>query len=66
MELSEADFLILDTLDETRTGGREVEFGHALAWGIPVIRVGPARNLFHHRARRVYNAWPSPWEVIHG
>jgi hypothetical protein len=29
-------------------GGRHVEVGLALAWGIPVYVVGPRENVFHH------------------
>lgn len=29
-------------------GGRHVEFGIALALGIPILVVGPTENIFHH------------------
>lgn len=29
-------------------GGRHVEVGLAMAWGIPVYVVGPRENVFHH------------------
>lgn len=56
-EVGEADLLIIDTLDESPTGGREVECGYALALSIPVWRVGPVRNLFHEMAEYAYDSW---------
>jgi hypothetical protein len=46
-EIANSECLILDTIDESNTGGREVEWGFALAVGLVVARVGPARNGFH-------------------
>ncbi len=43
----EADIFILDTIDATETGGREVELGAALILGKLILHVGPVRNLFH-------------------
>jgi len=34
----------------TGGGGRHVEFGYALALGIPVVLLGPRSNVFHHLA----------------
>jgi len=31
-----------------QSGGRHVEFGYALAVGVPVILVGEVENIFHH------------------
>lgn len=47
-ELASADVLIVDTLDDSNTGGREVEFGAAWASGKKCIVVGPRRNVFHY------------------
>ena len=43
----EADIFILDTIDQSETGGREVELGCALVLGKLIFHVGPIRNLFH-------------------
>lgn len=67
-EVTEADVLIIDTLDESTTGGREVELGIALATpisGLPpqydlnttINLVGPRRNIFHHLAHFEYADW---------
>lgn len=48
--IERVDALIVDTRDRSLRGGREVEYGIALALGIPTVRVGPARNVFHHLA----------------
>ena len=50
-DLSKADVLISFTESPRGTsssrGGRHVEFGLALAWGKPLIIVGPRENVFH-------------------
>lgn len=54
-EVCDADLFIIDTLDESNTGGREVElglvFGRQALHGPPrpceLLRVGPVRNIFH-------------------
>lgn len=46
-EVEACDLLILDTLDESNTGGRDVELGMALIAGKQIVRIGPARNVFH-------------------
>ena len=43
----EADIFIIDTIDQSETGGREVELGCALTLGKIILHVGPVRNLFH-------------------
>ena len=43
----EADIFIIDTIDVSETGGREVELGVALILGKVILHVGPIRNLFH-------------------
>lgn len=47
-EILSADILVLDTLDESTTGGREVEFGYAYACDKGLVVVGPHRNVFHY------------------
>lgn len=56
-DIDAADMLILDTLDETPRGGREVELGYAVGKKEIVI-VGPKRNVFH-RLFINYKDWPS-------
>lgn len=58
-EIRSADMLLLDTLDETPRGGREVEFGFALGrfQGIEIWVIGPVRNVFHRLADRHFEAW---------
>ena len=48
LDIDAADALILDTIDESNTGGREVEYGFALGRGKIVMVIGPKRNGFHH------------------
>ena len=48
VEVTNANVFILDTLDESATGGREVELGMAIAQNNKYIYlVGPVRNIFH-------------------
>lgn len=56
-EVRLCEVFVLDTIDETPRGGREVEFGIALARGITTYVVGPRRNVFHYLADRQFNSW---------
>lgn len=57
-EVKVCSTFILDTLDESATGGREVELGLALAnKNADVILVGPRRNVFHHLIGETYENW---------
>ena len=56
-EVADCDLLIIDTQEESATGGREVEYGAALVQGKQLWRVGPARNIFHTIAHRVFSSW---------
>lgn len=56
-EVCGSDILILDTFDESATGGREVEYGIAMAAGKRVWLVGPPRNIFHAWADRKFKSW---------
>ena len=47
-EVEDAGVFILDTIDESMTGGREVELGIALTVGASILHVGPKRNVFHY------------------
>lgn len=56
-DVREADLLILDTLAKTRRGGREVEFGYALAKDKMIWLVGLRRNVFHELAYNQFSSW---------
>lgn len=56
-DVSRAAFLIVDTLEITPRGGREVEYGIALAQGKPLVVVGPKRNVFHRLAAKHFDYW---------
>lgn len=56
-EIESAECLIIDTLDESNTGGREVEMGFALHKGISVVLVGPERNVFHYIVNKRFESW---------
>ena len=68
--VSVADWFILDTLDEDKTGGREAELGIALlvreaqaSYGSPtdpsrqITIIGPRRNVFHELVTDIYPSW---------
>jgi len=56
-EVRKARLFLLDTEDESITGGREVELGYALACGARTVRIGPQRNIFHHLVDAAYPTW---------
>ena len=56
-EILESELLLLDTLDTNERGGREVEFGIAVAFGLAVWVVGPYRNVFHYFAEEQASSW---------
>lgn len=58
-EVDDADILIIDTLESSHTGGREVELGLALGSHKRVWRVGPARNIFHTVVNQHFPDWES-------
>jgi nucleoside 2-deoxyribosyltransferase len=62
-EVWHCDLLILDTFDDNMRGGREVEFGMALAAGIEVWVVGPKRNVFHELAPH-FDSWADVLEAL--
>jgi nucleoside 2-deoxyribosyltransferase len=62
-EVDAADLLILDTFDESNTGGREVEYGYAIGANKIVTRVGPTRNGFHHLMEG-YQDWPTLLDAL--
>lgn len=54
-----SEIFILDTLDVTERGGREVEFGVALRSEKRIYLVGPKRNVFHRLIPEAlcFNTW---------
>jgi hypothetical protein len=60
-EINAADLLILDTIDVTPRGGREVELGFALGrfQTKSIYMVGPIRNVFHTLVDRRYDDYDS-------
>ncbi len=57
-EIASTDIFIIDTQDESSTGGREVELGMVMATGraLGVYRIGPIRNVFHAMIP-AHNSW---------
>jgi hypothetical protein len=65
-EVNASDLLILDTLDPTEIGGREVEFGIAYLRGLDLWIVGPKRNIFHQLADKTFIDWPDVLNEFRG
>lgn len=63
-EVRMATLMIIDTLDESNTGGREVELGGMLILGKEVWRVGPPRNIFHYMIRNTYTTWDELFNAL--
>ena len=63
-EIMTADLLILDTLDVSETGGREVEWGMAIAQMAKRWLVGPVRNVFHELANEKFTNWEEVYEHV--
>lgn len=61
-ELLNAQLFIIDTLDISQTGGREVELGYAMGLGIVTVRVGPIRNVFHTVVDQAFSTWEDLYE----
>lgn len=64
-DISRADYFVIDTQDESKTGGREVELGYAYAKGKGVFRIGPPRNIFHSLLGK-FEGWSHFREVMSG
>ena len=62
-EILTADLVIVDTLEETQSGGREVELGFAVGKH-PVWLVGPCRNIFHQVTTRQFVDWDSCLDAL--
>lgn len=65
-EVTNASLLILDTFDESATGGREVELGIALAKDTMIYQVGPKRNIFHWLVDMHFESWDELVEFMDG
>ena len=63
-DIIDCHLVLVDTLDVTPRGGREVEVGYALGLYIPFIVVGPKRNVFHELAKAAYEDWDSVYRVL--
>jgi nucleoside 2-deoxyribosyltransferase len=63
-EIAACDALIIDTLDVSSRGGREVELGMALALNKSVALVGPRRNVFHYMLDTQFNSWEELFDGI--
>lgn len=65
-QVIECDIFIVDTQDQSPTGGRECELGMALMQSTPYIyRVGPIRNVFHaHKLITPYKSWEELLPVL--
>ena len=59
VEVDACHIFIIDTNDESATGGREVELGHARNAHKICYRVGPIRNVFHSLVEGF-----ASWEVL--
>lgn len=63
-EVLACNTLILDTIDVSDTGGREVELGLALQGDADwIILVGPRRNVFHYLPEITHF---KTWDELHG
>lgn len=51
------DLMVIDTLDPSSTGGRNVELGYALALKKRIILIGPPTTVFFALIRESYPSW---------
>lgn len=63
-EIEACDLIIVDTIDVTKRGGREVEYGYAGALGKKRWIVGPTRNVFHFLCNRHFDTWPEALQAL--
>ena len=65
-EVQSADMLVIDTIDVTERGGREVELGFAIGGSRNklIFVVGPIRNIFHTLADKQFVNWDECLEHI--
>lgn len=67
MEIRQSNLIIVDTLDVTSRGGREVEYGYSLnnVFRMDSWVVGPKRNIFHYLANKHFNTWEEALDALH-
>jgi len=63
-DLCRSDLLILDTFDESNTGGRDFETGLLFGLTQRVWIVGPMRNIFHTLAAKGFHDWQTALIVL--
>lgn len=56
-EVAMCDLFIIDTADNSNTGGRDVEYGIARGLEKRLIVIGQERNIFHYIAHARYYTW---------
>ena len=61
-EIRAVDAMIIATLDDRNTGGRDDALGCAIAWGHKIVLIGPERNIFHSLAARQFDSWADFFE----
>lgn len=64
-EIDAAELLILDTIDESPTGGREFEAGYFFKRCSSFWVVGPYRHIFHGLASR-FDSWDQVLGTLEG
>ena len=63
-EVREADCIILDTLEDSTTGGRYVEWGYAFGHAKLRYHVGPIKSIFERIADAHFDTWDSLFEYF--
>ena|SRR3990167_1345825 len=66
-EIRSADLFVLDTHIGSERGGKEVEFGFALAQfqAMLLYIVGPLRSVFHELCDRRFDTWEEFLDAVH-
>jgi nucleoside 2-deoxyribosyltransferase len=62
--IKKADLMVIDTLDPSSTGGRNVELGYAIGLGKRVILIGKAENVFMSLINECYDDWEEFYENL--
>jgi nucleoside 2-deoxyribosyltransferase len=55
--IDRAELMIIDTLDPSSSGGRNVELGYALAKSKRIILIGEPTTIFFALIREAYSSW---------
>jgi hypothetical protein len=74
VEITACDIFIIDTIDESNTGGRESELGYLICLqdqkkdspNYVLWRVGPLRQLYHAFADKTFDTWEQCLEALKG